>query len=222
MKKILTRAKKLYPKSLYNATLLDFGCGSGWLSVGMAKNHVKSIGVDINKEYIKFSKERAKSENVLAHFILANGSYLPFSDNTFDYIIAEDVLEHVKDIRKCFKEISRVLKKNGYFHFRIPNKLYIFSVGHSNWKKQILMWIYKRKNYVPSWNIHKVTHFNYLPTYGNLIRLLKESDFNNSCFITPQKDSLSFPLKIVVIMLEKLHLLNWFKPGFTVIAEKRD
>lgn len=45
---------------------------------------------------------------------------LPFEDNSFDLVVAWHVLEHVKDDKKAFAEINRVLKKGGYFLFASP------------------------------------------------------------------------------------------------------
>ena len=45
---------------------------------------------------------------------------LTYDDNSFDLIITEDVMEHVSDPRKAFKEIGRVLKPNGYHVATIP------------------------------------------------------------------------------------------------------
>ncbi|MEK7530596.1 MAG: class I SAM-dependent methyltransferase [Patescibacteria group bacterium] len=38
---------------------------------------------------------------------------LPFGDNTFDRVLCVEVLEHVKDPRRAFKEMKRVLKPGG-------------------------------------------------------------------------------------------------------------
>ena len=49
-----------------------------------------------------------------------NVENLTFSDNSFDFVFAEDIFEHVRDYKKGFKEILRVLKKGGYHIFTIP------------------------------------------------------------------------------------------------------
>ena len=45
---------------------------------------------------------------------------IPFSDGYFDIIITEDVLEHIEDIDKAFREINRVLKLGGMHVFTVP------------------------------------------------------------------------------------------------------
>lgn len=42
---------------------------------------------------------------------------IPYENASFNVVIAESVMEHVIDIRKAFKEISRVLKPGGIFYF---------------------------------------------------------------------------------------------------------
>ena len=45
---------------------------------------------------------------------------IPCSDNEFDLVIAQEVLEHVKDPRKAVEEIFRVLKQGGHFYLQLP------------------------------------------------------------------------------------------------------
>ena len=45
---------------------------------------------------------------------------LTFSDETFDIVISEHVLEHVGDPYRSFIEVNRVLKKGGRYIFTIP------------------------------------------------------------------------------------------------------
>ncbi|MGC8622268.1 MAG: class I SAM-dependent methyltransferase [Caldisphaera sp.] len=45
----------------------------------------------------------------------------PFDDESVDIIIANQILEHTKEIFWIFHEITRVLKTNGYFIIGIPN-----------------------------------------------------------------------------------------------------
>lgn len=45
---------------------------------------------------------------------------LTFEDNSFDIIITEDVMEHVFEPKKAFREIARCLKPNGLHIFTTP------------------------------------------------------------------------------------------------------
>ncbi|MDO8841486.1 methyltransferase domain-containing protein, partial [Methanocalculus sp.] len=45
---------------------------------------------------------------------------LSFSDELFDLVITQDVLEHVQDPERALQEIQRVLKPGGYHIFTIP------------------------------------------------------------------------------------------------------
>ena len=48
---------------------------------------------------------------------------LPFSDNEFDIILCNHVLEHIPDDTKAMKELYRVLKPEGFGVFQIPQDL---------------------------------------------------------------------------------------------------
>jgi len=45
---------------------------------------------------------------------------LTYADNSFDFVITEDVFEHVRHPEKGFREIYRVLRPGGYHVFTVP------------------------------------------------------------------------------------------------------
>jgi SAM-dependent methyltransferase len=45
---------------------------------------------------------------------------LTFADASFDFVITEDVLEHVRNHEQAFRELHRVLKTGGHHMFTIP------------------------------------------------------------------------------------------------------
>lgn len=48
---------------------------------------------------------------------------LPYSSDSFDVILAIEVMEHIHDHQVFFKEAARILKKNGMLLFSTPNIL---------------------------------------------------------------------------------------------------
>lgn len=45
---------------------------------------------------------------------------IPFQDGTFDIVVALEVIEHVPNVQKSFYDVTRVLKRGGYFIFSTP------------------------------------------------------------------------------------------------------
>lgn len=48
---------------------------------------------------------------------------LPFPDNSFDVILCNHVLEHIKDDQKAMSELYRILKPNGWAILQVPQDL---------------------------------------------------------------------------------------------------
>lgn len=106
-------------------TCLDVGCGSGALSIAVAKRHprAKVIGCDRwGKDYDNFSKKlcerNAKAEGVSnVTFQNGNAIKLPFPDETFDVITSNYVYHNIfgKNKQDLLLESLRVLKKGGTF-----------------------------------------------------------------------------------------------------------
>ena len=45
----------------------------------------------------------------------------PFKNNEFDLVYCSHVLEHVDDFFRTLKELSRILKKEGILHLKVPH-----------------------------------------------------------------------------------------------------
>lgn len=91
-------------------TLLDAGCGTGKNMEYLNAKGYETYGIDISKDAIKFCKKRG-----VKNIQLANVDNIPFEKESFDTIIATDVLGMLKDndIKKSLSEFKRVLKSKG-------------------------------------------------------------------------------------------------------------
>lgn len=110
---ILALVEKLNPQ-----TILDFGCGGGWLSKILASRGSKVIGIDISKPLLL----NAKKITPHSEFILGDCTRLPFKEKTFDLIAGIAILHHL-NINKALFACYRVLKVFGFALFMDPNVL---------------------------------------------------------------------------------------------------
>jgi ubiquinone/menaquinone biosynthesis C-methylase UbiE len=103
--------------------VLDAGCGFGQYSYFIAKKFRNSnvIGVDINEERIKESEKFAREEGIEnLKFDIADLENLNYEES-FDLILAVDVLEHIENDVKVLKNFYRALKKDGLLIISTPS-----------------------------------------------------------------------------------------------------
>jgi SAM-dependent methyltransferase len=100
---------------------LDYGCGEGYGTAILAKNASSVVGVDVDPEAIKHSKNLyADFSNASFHFL--ESSLLPFPDGHFEFITCFEVIEHVTNQEEILSELSRVLSPTGTLLISTPNK----------------------------------------------------------------------------------------------------
>ena len=119
--------KELRPhKSPNQINILDFGCGSGVLVNGLIEKGYKAYGcdVDVNKNLKTKYGDSLYKDNILKA-IDFNNFQIPFKNNLFDLVISTSVFEHVFNKEESFKEIKRVLKKDGLALHNFPSKYYL-------------------------------------------------------------------------------------------------
>jgi len=97
--------KKVFGKDR-DKLILDLGCGGGH---ELFTRYGRVIGADLE------SAPLACAKNIYSSVIRADITALSFEDNTFDYIVSSDVIEHIRaeDKDNLLSEIYRVLKKGG-------------------------------------------------------------------------------------------------------------
>lgn len=102
--------------------VLDGGCGLGILLDRLGVSYgIDGFGVDVSKKSLEKAKKKGVTDLKLSR---ADVRALPLADDTFDYIVSSDVLEHVMDPAIAVYEFVRVLKPGG--------KLLIYAVSRNN------------------------------------------------------------------------------------------
>jgi len=97
--------------------VLDLGSGAGFdcfLAAQRVGESGKVIGVDMTEEMIERAKENAEKYNYKnVEFRLGEIEKLPVEDNSIDVAISNCVINLVPGKEKAFREIYRVLKRDG-------------------------------------------------------------------------------------------------------------
>ena len=116
---IITGEKMILPilKPKNKDKVLDIGCGTGRVTKLISKKTKKVIGIDFSNEMIQIAKKTLKNAKNIEYKKVDISKKLPFKDNSFDKVTAILVLNHIKYNKRLFKEIYRILKKDGIFIF---------------------------------------------------------------------------------------------------------
>jgi SAM-dependent methyltransferase len=108
--------------------LLDLGCGFGRHAFEALRRGGRVVACDMafpELEQVIGTAEamRAAGEigpDLLCTSVNGDGTRLPFADNSFDRIIASEVMEHVPDDLAALEELTRVLRPGGTIAITIP------------------------------------------------------------------------------------------------------
>lgn len=112
----------------FNGHLLDVGCGRmPYKKFLLDNNYInKYTGLDIETALVY-------EEGVKPDFTW-NGITMPFPDNSFDSLMATEVLEHCPDPALIVREMKRVLKPGGLIFFTVPFLWYLHEVPHDEYR----------------------------------------------------------------------------------------
>jgi len=111
---------KIIPDIKFNR-VLDIGCGLGICMKALAPRSKEMIGLDVYPVGKKVNPDLD-----IRQFDLNSGK-LPFDDNTFDLVVATEVIEHTHYPHFVLKEIKRVLRVDGYACISLPNAYNIYN-----------------------------------------------------------------------------------------------
>lgn len=97
--------------------ILDFGCGSGWLSVYLARQGFDVIGVDVAAQAIKLAETWALQEDLKIAFDVCDIASLTYADASFDGVVANSIFEHftLTQAESMTRKVHDMLTPNGVF-----------------------------------------------------------------------------------------------------------
>ncbi len=101
--------------------ILEIGCGTGG-NLEILSNFGRVAGLDISNEALNFCRQRG-----FKNLFLGKAEKTDFSSESFDLVVALDVLEHTKEDKAIIKEAWRILKRGGYFLATVPAYQFLWS-----------------------------------------------------------------------------------------------
>jgi SAM-dependent methyltransferase len=108
--------------------VLDVGCGAGRHAFEAYRRGARVVAVDLAEDDLPdvrgtFRAMQLESEapsEARAHVIRGDVLSLPLPDESFDVVIASEILEHVPDDAGAIAELARVLRPGGWLAVTVP------------------------------------------------------------------------------------------------------
>lgn len=180
----------------YDRGNLRIGKKDRVLEVGSGHNSTFRSNV-IVEQYVDDNYHRCGDIKIYPHqtFVNANGENLPFKDKEFDYVICNQVLEHVENPREFIREQCRVAKR-GYMEtpsllgeFLFPKKSHKWIILYLDNKLILYEKATMRGNYE---NNYGELFLNYLPYQSLAYKLLWLTEGNLMLNRCKWKDDIDF------------------------------
>ena len=143
--------------------ILDVGCGIGTYVRRFSDLSPHAYGLDLSAERL--------AEARMPNLVAAEAETLPFKDETFDVLVFNEVIEHVRDDRQALRDALRVLKDRGHVVIYAPNRLYPFETHGIYWRGAYRFGNKFGVNYLPTFVRRKLVPHAKAYRAGDIFRL---------------------------------------------------
>lgn len=96
--------------------VLDYGCGTGTASCELASQVKEIHGIDISSKMVEAAREKADANNLVnTSFVQADIFDRSYTEESFDAILALNMLHTVPNPKDVVKRVHELLKPEGLF-----------------------------------------------------------------------------------------------------------
>lgn len=175
--------------------VLDLGAGKGWYSTHLAEKGYQVVSMD---QHPLFDHPKVK---ILQRDL---EQPLPFRDETFDTVLAWDVIEHIENEENILSEIYRVLKQEGILLLSVPHaddsRIASSYLTYCHFKNRT-----HKREYLPDELEKRLVQFGFQKikielSGGDGYPYVLLSFIDNKCF--------QFLTKVYIYLLKKTHILQ--------------
>lgn len=100
--------------------ILDVGCGKAWVAQNCCHTASEVVSLDITPVNVKKALEKYPFKNHRG--VVADSLDLPFTENSFDIVIASEIIEHIVFPERFIENLIHILKPGGVLIVTTPYK----------------------------------------------------------------------------------------------------
>ena len=122
-----------------NMKILEVGCAeAGFLDV-LYEMKIEATGLELEQGRVDIALKNSPNLNVMVGDI-TDDKIVEKIGKSFDLILMRDVIEHIPDRIAAFKNLNKLLNKNGFLYITFPPRFSGFA-GHQQNAKSILRFV---------------------------------------------------------------------------------
>ena len=100
--------------------MLDLGCGTGVVTLALARRGFDVVGVDHSPEMLALARRKLAEARLPAELETGDVRALRFGDGEFDCVTIQGLLHHLEELGPCLREATRVLRPGGSLYVSEP------------------------------------------------------------------------------------------------------
>ncbi len=120
---------RLFPYA-FAKDILDLGCGGGIMVSALGRIARRAVGIDISEGAIAFARASFPRHT----FICADFRKTDLAPNSFDFVHASEIIEHINDLAGFMAFLARVIRPGGHVYITTPD------IGHRARPADVRQW----------------------------------------------------------------------------------